>query len=121
MNTVQAGKGLQRSRWDRIGPTRSIAHHRKTMAPPRGIVLTNDDGPPSPDSPFIELFVQTAYSALGLSRAGGESDGENGGNGDAWKSTLHVAIPASQKSWIGKSYLITQVGQSGYESGLQTS
>jgi tubulin--tyrosine ligase len=73
-------------------------------APPRKILLSNDDGAPSPDSPFIEAFVQSLYRVLGLKLPGVEK-------ADApWSDTsLAVVIPSSQRSWIGKSYLINEV------------
>ncbi|EWC47343.1 hypothetical protein DRE_00311 [Drechslerella stenobrocha 248] len=49
------------------------------------ILLTNDDGPPSPSSPYITNFVQVL-------RAHGH--------------TVSVCIPADQKSWIGKAHII---------------
>jgi broad specificity polyphosphatase/5'/3'-nucleotidase SurE len=73
-------------------------------APPRRIILSNDDGAPSPDSPFIESFVQSLYRVLGLKLNGVEKADT------PWSETsLSVVIPSSQRSWIGKSYLINEV------------
>jgi tubulin--tyrosine ligase len=53
------------------------------------VLLTNDDGPPSTTgSPFVYPF------ALALKRQLG------------WN--VSVVVPSSQKSWVGKSFLITQ-------------
>ncbi|CAH7671787.1 survival protein sure-like phosphatase/nucleotidase [Phakopsora pachyrhizi] len=56
------------------------------------ILLTNDDGPPSDESPFIYSFTQTLI--------------ENFLGNDPKR--LKVLIPDSQKSWIGKAYLIKE-------------
>ncbi|KAI9026958.1 survival protein sure-like phosphatase/nucleotidase [Hyaloraphidium curvatum] len=78
------------------------------MAPPRGILLTNDDGVPSPDhSPFIEPFVRTLYRVLGL-RLPKSVPGEKTTRGPWSETSLSVVIPSSQRSWIGKSYLINE-------------
>jgi len=58
------------------------------------VVLTNDDGPPGPHSPYIYGLY------LHLSRNLG------------WD--VKVVIPNSQKSWIGKAYHITQIVQGSY-------
>ncbi|KAM0756167.1 sure-like protein [Meredithblackwellia eburnea MCA 4105] len=55
------------------------------------VLVTNDDGPPSgPDghSPFIYPFVQALQKELG------------------WD--VRVVVPSIQKSWAGKSYLISE-------------
>lgn len=71
--------------------------------PPRRIILSNDDGVPSPESPFIEKFVQSLYRNLGLKLEGMQSS-----ETAPWKdSALSVVIPSSQKSWIGKAFLIS--------------
>ncbi|OZJ03578.1 hypothetical protein BZG36_03046 [Bifiguratus adelaidae] len=49
------------------------------------VLITNDDGPPSAESPFIAQFVDS-LKAIG------------------WKP--HVVLPDSQKSWISKSFMI---------------
>ncbi|KAF3077979.1 hypothetical protein TWF569_005026 [Orbilia oligospora] len=49
------------------------------------ILLTNDDGPPSPSSPFIKSLI-TSLRDRG--------------------HTVSVCIPADQKSWIGKAHII---------------
>ncbi|KAF8337397.1 sure-like protein [Cantharellus anzutake] len=57
------------------------------MAPIR-VLLTNDDGPPSRDSPFIlGLFVYLCTRGSALNP---------------------VVLPSSQKSWIGKAYHIKE-------------
>lgn len=56
--------------------------------PPR-VLLTNDDGPPGPDSPYIYGLYRHLTRDLG------------------WD--VRVVIPSSQKSWIGKAYQIKDV------------
>ncbi|KZO90315.1 sure-like protein [Calocera viscosa TUFC12733] len=54
------------------------------------VLLTNDDGPPSPrESPYIFSFARALEKELG------------------WE--VKVVLPASQKSWIGKAYVIKDV------------
>ncbi|KAI0961530.1 hypothetical protein AcV7_000610 [Taiwanofungus camphoratus] len=53
------------------------------------IVLTNDDGPPGPDSPYIYGLYRHLTRDLGLN--------------------VKVVIPSSQKSWIGKAYQIKDI------------
>ncbi|KAK6512340.1 hypothetical protein TWF481_001228 [Arthrobotrys musiformis] len=49
------------------------------------ILLTNDDGPPSPSSPFIKSLISSLRSR---------------------GHKVSVCIPADQKSWIGKAHII---------------
>ncbi|KXS20794.1 sure-like protein [Gonapodya prolifera JEL478] len=56
--------------------------------PPRSVLITNDDGPPGSESPFIGPFIEELRNKFG------------------WK--LKVCLPASQKSWIGKGFLIRE-------------
>ncbi|TPX30887.1 5'-nucleotidase [Synchytrium microbalum] len=51
------------------------------------VLISNDDGPPSAASPFLETFVDTLKTTLG------------------WN--FKVAIPNSQRSWIGKGFLLS--------------
>ncbi|CUA72717.1 hypothetical protein RSOLAG22IIIB_10251 [Rhizoctonia solani] len=62
------------------------------------VLLTNDDGPPAKDSPYI-LGLYLELKKLG------------------WD--IRVVLPASQKSWIGKAYVIHNVvhGQYFYPKG----
>ncbi|GJE86092.1 survival protein sure-like phosphatase/nucleotidase [Phanerochaete sordida] len=53
------------------------------------VVLTNDDGPPSHDSPYIYGLYRHLTRDLG------------------WD--VKVVIPSTQKSWIGKAYQITDI------------
>ncbi|KZT74649.1 sure-like protein [Daedalea quercina L-15889] len=53
------------------------------------VILTNDDGPPGPDSPYVYGLYQHLTNELG------------------WD--VKVVIPSSQKSWIGKAYHIHEV------------
>ncbi|KAI6041437.1 sure-like protein [Pisolithus marmoratus] len=62
------------------------------MAPK--VLLVNDDGPPGPDSPYIFGFYKHLIKDLG------------------WD--VKVVIPSSQKSWIGKSYHITEITRGRY-------
>lgn len=57
-------------------------------APPIRVLITNDDGPPAKDSPYV-LGLYLELKKLG------------------WD--VRVVIPASQKSWIGKAYVIRDV------------
>jgi len=50
------------------------------------VVLTNDDGPPGPDSPYILGFYRHLTQDLG------------------WD--VKVVVPSTQKSWIGKAFQI---------------
>ncbi|KAH9968939.1 sure-like protein [Russula dissimulans] len=60
------------------------------MAPkPPTVLLTNDDGPPCPESPYIFGLYKHLTRTLG------------------WE--VRVVIPDSQKSWIGKAYLIKDI------------
>jgi len=64
------------------------------MTRPR-VLLTNDDGPPdSKDSPYILGFYLHLTKVLG------------------WD--VKVVIPSSQKSWIGKAYLIKEITKGNY-------
>merc|ERR1711939_1162153 len=64
-------------------------------AAPR-VLITNDDGPPCHESPFIEGLYKCLREQLG------------------WED-LRVVIPSSQKSWIGKAYQIKDtIGVSSY-------
>ncbi|KAI9022616.1 survival protein sure-like phosphatase/nucleotidase [Hyaloraphidium curvatum] len=53
--------------------------------PPRMVLFSNDDGPPGDESPFILPFIEEVERRLG------------------WR--FRVAIPATQKSWIGKGFV----------------
>ncbi|KAI0274667.1 survival protein sure-like phosphatase/nucleotidase [Gloeopeniophorella convolvens] len=53
------------------------------------VLLTNDDGPPGPDSPYIFGLFKYLTEQLG------------------WD--VRVVIPSSQKSWIGKAYQIKDI------------
>lgn len=60
-----------------------------TNTRPLRVLLTNDDGPPTTatgNSPFVYPFAQALRSQLG------------------WD--VRVVVPSSQKSWVGKSYII---------------
>ncbi|KAG9125820.1 hypothetical protein FRC07_006048 [Ceratobasidium sp. 392] len=57
-------------------------------APPIRVLITNDDGPPAKDSPYV-LGLYLELKKLG------------------WD--VRVVLPASQKSWIGKAYVIRDV------------
>ncbi|KAI0348031.1 sure-like protein [Trametopsis cervina] len=52
------------------------------------VLLTNDDGPPGRDSPYIYGLYRHLTKELG------------------WD--VRVVVPSSQKSWIGKAYQITE-------------
>ncbi|KAF8761881.1 Sure-like protein [Rhizoctonia solani] len=56
--------------------------------PPIRVLITNDDGPPAKDSPYV-LGLYLELKKLG------------------WD--VRVVLPASQKSWIGKAYVIRDV------------
>ncbi|KAG9314387.1 sure-like protein [Chiua virens] len=58
------------------------------------VLLVNDDGPPSPESPHVFGFYQHLTNVL--------------------KWNVRVVIPSSQKSWIGKSFHITEVTRGRY-------
>ncbi|KAH8120382.1 sure-like protein [Phellopilus nigrolimitatus] len=58
------------------------------------VLLTNDDGPPGKDSPYIFGFARYLATNLG------------------WD--VKVVIPSSQKSWIGKAYHIKEVTKGRY-------
>ncbi|EIM87883.1 sure-like protein [Stereum hirsutum FP-91666 SS1] len=58
------------------------------------VLLTNDDGPPGPDSPYIYGLYKHLTQDLG------------------WK--VKVVVPSSQKSWIGSAYQIQDVIHSRY-------
>ncbi|KAI9508756.1 sure-like protein [Russula earlei] len=58
---------------------------------PPTVVLTNDDGPPGTESPYIFGFYKYLTRTLG------------------WN--VRVVIPNSQKSWIGKAYQIKDIIQ----------
>ncbi|KAI8950373.1 survival protein sure-like phosphatase/nucleotidase [Xylaria longipes] len=51
------------------------------------ILVTNDDGPPGPASPYVHSFVRA------LQKAG---------------HTVSVCLPDTQRSWIGKAHMIGQ-------------
>ncbi|KZS92965.1 sure-like protein [Sistotremastrum niveocremeum HHB9708] len=61
---------------------------------PPTVLLTNDDGPPGPESPYIYGFSRQLKEATG------------------WN--IKVVVPSSQKSWIGKSFQIKEVTQGQY-------
>ncbi|KAK9467737.1 tubulin-tyrosine ligase family-domain-containing protein [Lipomyces arxii] len=50
------------------------------------ILVTNDDGPPGPDSPFVHYFIEALKKYTD------------------WD--ISVALPSSQKSWISKAHVI---------------
>ncbi|KAI8326335.1 sure-like protein [Martensiomyces pterosporus] len=52
------------------------------------VLITNDDGPPGEESPFIEAFVGALHHSLG------------------WRTK--VCIPSNQRSWIGKALLVNE-------------
>ncbi|KAJ2378850.1 hypothetical protein IW150_000548 [Coemansia sp. RSA 2607] len=52
------------------------------------VLVTNDDGPLSDESPFIESFIETIQRRL------------------SWN--VRVCIPSSQRSWIAKAFLVNQ-------------
>jgi len=58
------------------------------------VLLTNDDGPPGPHSPYIYGLYRHLSQNLG------------------WD--VKVVVPSSQKSWIGKAYHITQIVKGRY-------
>jgi tubulin---tyrosine ligase len=88
--------------------------------PPRRVLLTNDDGPPSPtESPFIAPFAAAVEAELGwpvqyvgtgqqsrrsVSALPRTTDGRGGGG----RHRARVAIPATNCSWIGKAHLSRQ-------------
>ncbi|KAH8102641.1 sure-like protein [Cristinia sonorae] len=61
---------------------------------PLRVLLTNDDGPPGRDSPYIYGLYRHLKDDLG------------------WD--VKVVIPSSQKSWIGKAYQITETVKGRY-------
>ncbi|RUS31180.1 sure-like protein [Jimgerdemannia flammicorona] len=71
--------------WLVIDPTKMSATTPIFLDRPLRVLITNDDGPPGEESPFIEQFVE-ALEAIG------------------WD--VSVCIPDSQKSWLSKSFLI---------------
>ncbi|KAI5453223.1 hypothetical protein NCC49_006248 [Naganishia albida] len=58
------------------------------------VLLTNDDGPPSPSSPNIYSFAKALKDTLG------------------WD--VRVVIPDCQKSWVGPAYAISDVIEGKY-------
>ncbi|KAJ2160701.1 hypothetical protein GGF46_002058 [Coemansia sp. RSA 552] len=52
------------------------------------VLITNDDGPLSDESPFIETFIEVLQRELG------------------WK--VRVCIPDAQRSWIAKAFLVNE-------------
>ncbi|KAF7310934.1 hypothetical protein HMN09_00636700 [Mycena chlorophos] len=54
------------------------------------LLLTNDDGPPGPPSPYLVGFLQALLSL-------------------PWVANVRVVIPDKQRSWIGKGFHITEV------------
>ncbi|KAJ2079876.1 hypothetical protein H4R24_003475 [Coemansia sp. RSA 988] len=52
------------------------------------VLITNDDGPLSDESPFLETFVRALQKELG------------------WD--IRVCIPACQRSWIAKAFLVNE-------------
>ncbi|KAK6538805.1 hypothetical protein TWF694_010370 [Orbilia ellipsospora] len=69
--------------WPRLN--RSDLHHPHSIRSKQAQALTNDDGPPSPSSPYITSLVRALQAA---------------------SHTVSVCIPADQKSWIGKAHII---------------
>lgn len=66
----------------------------KTYTDKPVVLLTNDDGPPCASSPNIYAFCKLLQSRLG------------------WD--VRVVIPDSQKSWVGKSYAISDIVTANY-------
>ncbi|GAA5976820.1 hypothetical protein JCM11641_000880 [Rhodosporidiobolus odoratus] len=69
---------------------------------PLRVLITNDDGTPTPEtghSPFVYPFAKGLIDELG--------------------AEVRVVVPGSQKSWVGKAYLIGQevTGQYYYPAG----
>lgn len=63
-----------------------------TSRPKPRVLLTNDDGPPTSSngsSPFIYPLALALRAQLG------------------WE--VHVVVPSTNKSWVGKSYAITEI------------
>ncbi|WOO77066.1 putative tubulin--tyrosine ligase PBY1 [Vanrija pseudolonga] len=58
------------------------------------VLLTNDDGPPSSHSPNIYSFAKLLIEKLG------------------WD--VRVVVPATQNSWVGKGFAITQIIDANY-------
>lgn len=65
-----------------------------TQATKPRVLLTNDDGPPGPESPYIYGLWKHLSHDLG------------------WD--VKVVVPSSQKSWIGKAYQIKDVVRGKY-------
>ncbi|OXG36619.1 5'/3'-nucleotidase SurE [Cryptococcus neoformans Ze90-1] len=66
----------------------------KTYTDKPVVLLTNDDGPPCASSPNIYAFCKLLQSRLG------------------WD--VRVVIPDCQKSWVGKSYAISDIVTANY-------
>ncbi|OWZ59227.1 5'/3'-nucleotidase SurE [Cryptococcus neoformans A2-102-5] len=66
----------------------------KTYTDQPVVLLTNDDGPPCASSPNIYAFCKLLQSRLG------------------WD--VRVVIPDCQKSWVGKSYAISDIVTANY-------
>ncbi|AAW40774.1 cytoplasm protein, putative [Cryptococcus deneoformans JEC21] len=66
----------------------------KTYSEKPVVLLTNDDGPPCASSPNIYAFCKLLQSRLG------------------WD--VRVVIPDCQKSWVGKSYAISDIVTANY-------
>ncbi|KIO25778.1 hypothetical protein M407DRAFT_207567 [Tulasnella calospora MUT 4182] len=64
-----------------------------SMAPPR-VLISNDDGPPGKESPYVFGLYMTLTHTLG------------------WD--VKVVVPSSQKSWIGKAYQIKDIIKGAY-------
>ncbi|KAG7099240.1 hypothetical protein E1B28_001103 [Marasmius oreades] len=66
-----------------------------SVAGPRSVLLTNDDGPPdSRESPYVFGFYKYLTRNLG------------------WN--VKVVLPSSQRSWIGKAYHIKEITKGNY-------
>lgn len=65
---------------------------------PRGIMLTNDDGPPGPCAPFMLPFTRALRRVL-LEVSSKASDAHGGGGSG---TRVFACTPAAQQSWTGK-------------------
>ncbi|KAG9054148.1 hypothetical protein FS842_006080 [Serendipita sp. 407] len=77
----KAKQDCESKRWS--SPLPHLMHN-----PPQRVLITNDDGPPSKDSPYV-FGLYKALKELG------------------WN--VIVVLPSSQKSWIGKAFQIHEV------------
>jgi len=77
---------------DGQGHPTPIAIDTEKSGLPRKILVTNDDGPPSRDSPFLSPLLK------GLVKRHQSQHGEDP------EASIVVCIPATQQSWRGKSH-----------------